>query len=118
MEFVIGCDVGSQGTKAVLLSLDGQVLGEANAEFEIDHPFPLWAQQPVERWTTALGHAIRELLHTTAVAGRSVRGLALATQVDGVVPVDANGAALYPAIIWMDRRATSQTTRFARPPLK
>jgi xylulokinase len=108
MEYVIGCDVGSQGTKAALLSLSGELVGEANAGYEIDYPYPLWAQQPVERWTNALRLAIRALLRTTGVDAGAIRGLALATQVDGVVPVDLSGQPLCPAIIWMDRRATGQ----------
>jgi xylulokinase len=115
MQYVIGCDVGSQGIKAVLVSLDGQITGEAYAGYEIDYPSPMWAQQPVERWTGALRDAIRGVLHTANVTGDSVRGLALATQVDGVVPVDGNGDALYPGIIWMDRRATAQTDALRNP---
>lgn len=115
MEYVIGCDVGSQGTKAVLLSLDGQIVGEAYAGYEIDYPHPLWAQQPVERWTNALRDAICEVLHTAGVSGASVGGLALGTQVDGVVPIDGTGNALYPGIIWMDRRATAQTDALRTP---
>jgi xylulokinase len=115
MEYVIGCDVGSQGTKAVLISLDGKIVGEAYAGYEIDYPNPLWAQQPVERWTNALRDAIRELLNTTRVNGNAVRGLALGTQVDGVVPVDEDGNALCPGIIWMDRRATAQTDALRNP---
>lgn len=115
MDYVIGCDVGSQGTKAVLVSLDGSIIGEAYAGYEIDYPQPLWAQQPVERWTNALRDAVREVLHSTGVSGTAVRGLALASQGDGVVPVDANGIALYPCIIWMDRRATAQTQALRTP---
>lgn len=114
MEYVIGCDVGSQGTKALLLSLDGALVGEAYAGYEIDYPAPLWAQQPVDRWTGALRDAIGELLRTTGVSGELVRGLALATQVDGVVAIDESGAPLYPGIIWMDRRAVAQTDALRR----
>lgn len=109
MDYVIGCDVGSQGTKAVLVSFDGNILGEAQVEYEIDFPHPLWAQQPVARWTNALRDAIRQVLSKTHVRGEAVRGLALGSQVDGVVPVGQDGRALYPAILWMDRRATAQT---------
>src|SRR5581483_9220380 len=105
MEYVIGCDVGSQSTKAVLVGLDGTLAGEASAGYPIDYPHPLWAEQPVERWTNALREAIHALLRETGVPARAIRGLALGTQVDGVVAVDANGAPLYPGIIWMDRRA-------------
>jgi xylulokinase len=39
---------------------------------------------------------------------KAVRGIAFGSQLDGVVMCDANGEALRPAIIWMDRRATAQ----------
>lgn len=115
MDYVIGCDVGSQGTKAVLVSLDGDIIGEAYAGYEIDYPQPLWAQQPVERWTNALREAVHQVLHTTGVNGAAVKGLALGSQGDGVVPVDANGSALHPCIIWMDRRADVQTEALRSP---
>ena len=108
MEYVIGCDVGSQGTKAILLSTTGQVAGEAYEGYAIDYPHPLWAEQPVERWLEALSLAIRRLLSEKEVSPEEVRALSLATQVDGLVPIDSSGAPLYAAIIWMDRRASAQ----------
>jgi len=62
MEYVIGCDVGSQGTKAILLSTTGDYIGEAYEGYPIDYPHPLWAEQPVERWLNALTLAVRRLL--------------------------------------------------------
>jgi xylulokinase len=107
-EYVIGCDVGSQGTKATLLSLDGVLAGEASASYAIDYPQPLWAEQPVSRWIEAIELAIGRLLETTGVRREHVRALGLATQVDGVVPIDRAGQPLRPAIIWMDRRSSRQ----------
>lgn len=111
MEYVIGCDVGSQGTKVILLSTAGEVAGEAYEGYPIDYPHPLWAEQPVERWLDALTLAIRRLLSQSGVSAENVRSLSLATQVDGLVPIDSSGAPLYPAIIWMDRRAGAQCER-------
>jgi len=110
MHYVIGCDIGSQSAKAVLVAFDGVLAGEAAVDYAIDYPRPLWAEQPVARWTDALTQAIQRLLATTGVNTAQVRGLGLASQVDGVVPVDAAGQPLYPAIIWMDRRAGPQCT--------
>ena len=111
MDYVIGCDVGSQGTKAILLSVTGQVAGEAYEGYSIDYPHPLWAEQPVERWLEALTLAVRRLLSESGVSANKVRALSLATQVDGVIPIDASGQPLHPAIIWMDRRASAQCER-------
>jgi xylulokinase len=108
MDCVIGCDVGSQGTKALLLSTTGELLGESYEAYHMDHPHPLWAEQPVERWSNALTLAIRRLISETGVSPKNIRSLSLATQVDGVIPIDSSGQPLRPAIIWMDRRASSQ----------
>ena len=54
MDYVIGCDIGSQGVKAVLLSVDGQLLGEASASYAIEYPHPTWAEQSAEMWLTAI----------------------------------------------------------------
>ena len=108
MDCVIGCDVGSQGTKAILLSTTGSLVGEVYEGYPIDYPHPLWAEQPVERWLDALSTAISRLISETGIAAKNVRALSLATQVDGLVAIDSNGQPLHPAIIWMDRRASKQ----------
>jgi xylulokinase len=108
MEYVIGCDVGSQGTKAILLSTSGEFVCEAYEGYSIDYPHPLWAEQPVERWLDALTLAVGRLLSEAGVSAKNVRALSLATQVDGVIPIDSQGRPLHPAIIWMDRRAGVQ----------
>ena len=108
MDYVIGCDVGSQGTKAILLSTSGEFVAEAYEGYSIDYPHPLWAEQPVERWLDALTLAVRRLLSESGVQPNTVRAISLATQVDGVIPIDSSGNPLHPAIIWMDRRASAQ----------
>lgn len=108
MQYVIGCDVGSQGTKAILLSTTGEFIAETYEGYPIDYPQPLWAEQPVERWLDALTVAIPRLLSESKVDSKNVRAISLATQVDGVIPIDSSGKSLYPAIIWMDRRAGAQ----------
>lgn len=108
MNYVIGCDVGSQSTKAVLVSFEGRLIGEASESYAIDYPHPLWAEQPAERWANALALAVRRLLAETKISAEQVRAIGLATQVDGMVPVDRAGQPLHPALIWMDRRASEQ----------
>ena len=107
-DYVIGCDIGTQGTKATLLSTTGELICEAYEGYPVDYPQPLWAEQPVSRWLDALALSIHRLLSESGVAARSVRALSLASQVDGVIPIDAEGEPLHPAIIWMDRRASAQ----------
>ena len=108
MDYVIGCDVGTQSVKAVLLALDGQARGEASAAYPLAYPRPGWAEQSPADWLAGLYRAVRALRDATGFAPAQVRALGLATQVDGVVAVGADGRPLREAIIWMDRRATAQ----------
>jgi xylulokinase len=106
--YVIGCDVGTQSTKVVLVDELGHVVGRAASAYGTAYPRPGWAEQDARDWDRALTGAVREVLRTAAVPGRDVVGLAVAAQVDGIVAVDVAGEPLAPAPIWMDRRAISE----------
>jgi len=114
MEYVIGCDLGSQGVKVILLTADGGLAGGASVGYGIDYPHPTWADQPASRWTEALCAAVRKLLQDTGISPDRIRAIGLDAQVDGVVPIDAAGKPLRPAIIWMDRRAVEQCDAIAK----
>ena len=107
MQYVIGCDIGSQSLKTVLISAEGKICGEASASYSIDYPQPTWAQQSAITWIEALGEAVRSLLSHN-ISADQVTALGLDAQVDGVVAIDKNGQPVYPAIIWMDRRAIAE----------
>lgn len=114
MEYVLGCDIGSQGVKSSLVSATGEIVAEASSGYGISYPQPAWAEQPVVVWEQALLETIPATLQAGGVAPHQVRAIGLDAQVDGMVPVDRYGQALHPAIIWMDRRAVSQTETVAR----
>lgn len=108
MKYVVGCDIGSQSLKVLLLSEQGQTCGEASVSYPIEYPQPTWAEQSAEAWVDALKKAMRALLSKTGVAAQDILAIGLDAQVDGVVAVDENGQPLHPALIWMDRRAVPQ----------
>ncbi len=113
MGYLIGADVGSQSVKAVLLDPDGRTIGSAGHGCAMSHPASGWAEQDPADWTRCLTLAVRELMYSTGVRPSQVTHLGLASQVDGVVAVDAKLRPLRPAIIWLDRRATGQAAALA-----
>jgi xylulokinase len=98
MAHVIGCDVGSQSLKGVLIDGDGDIIAEASAPYDLSFPNPGWAEQNPDDWLRALSVVISTLLRRGGVAASDVGALGLASQVDGVVGVDARGRHLRPAI--------------------
>jgi len=115
MPYVVSCDVGTGGTKAVLVDVkDSQVVGKAFAGYEVHHPQPHWAEQDPEDWWHAVGHSTKHLLESTAVAPKDITCLTFCTQMLGIVPMGHDGSLLHPAIIWLDARAEEQARRTMR----
>jgi xylulokinase len=114
MQYVIGCDIGSQSLKAVLISAEGKICGEASATYPIQYPQPTWAQQSPASWMDALIQSVHSLVADNDINPKEIIALGLDAQVDGVVAVDRTGQPVYPAIIWMDRRAVSECETVGR----
>ncbi len=108
MVFVIGCDLGSQSAKAVLIAEDGTVVASANKQYSMSHPRSGWADQDPADYRSAIATCVRAVIAESKVDPASVTHIGLSSQVDGVVPIDANNVPLRPAIIWLDRRAVDQ----------
>jgi xylulokinase len=113
-DVLLGADVGTSGLKLVALAQDGSVAAEAEAGYEPERPHPGWAQSEVATWAAALDAALG--LIAPALAGARVRGLGLSGQMHGAVLVDDGGAALGPALLWADSRATAEVRRWRELP--
>ncbi len=110
---VVGLDLGTQSCKAVVVDDGLRVRGRHAVPYATTYPAPDHAEQAVEAWEAALGGAIAGALERAGAAPGDIRALAIAGQLDGCVAVDAHGTALHPALIWQDRRATTEATRVA-----
>jgi xylulokinase len=108
---VIGVDIGTQSLKAIVLDSDFVPRGEASIPYRPSFPAPSWAEQDPSLWLRALRPAIAGVLARSGLRPADIKGLAVSGQLDGCLPADANGKALAPCIIWMDRRAVDEIAR-------
>jgi xylulokinase len=107
-EYVIGCDVGSQGTNAALYRADGTLAAAAYEPYDVEFPRPGWAEQDPRLWDEAIRRACRTLVDGLDGDAGGIRAISFGSQLDGQVPLDSGGAPLRPCLIWMDRRAEAQ----------
>ena len=103
---LIGLDIGTTGCKAILFAADGRLLGQARREYVIQTPAPGWAEQDAELVWRLAWECLREA--AAAAAGDPPVALAISCQGEAVIPVDAAGHALHPAILGMDTRTTAE----------
>jgi len=103
----LGIDVGTGGTRAVLINRDGEVLASHSAEHAPVRSAHIgWAEQDPEDWWRAAQEAIPGALKAAAAAGYTVKieAVGLTGQMHGCVMLDAEGQVLRPALIWCDQR--------------
>jgi xylulokinase len=111
--YVIGCDVGSQGTNVALYEADGTLVASSYQAYDLSFPFPGAAEQDPELWPPAVVAGVREVVAGTPEGPSAVKGLSFGSQLDGMVVCDGSARPLRPAMIWMDRRAEAEAAAVA-----
>jgi xylulokinase len=108
MAHILGVDVSTTATKAVLVDESGAVVGVGAAEYGYDVPQPLWSEQDPELWWSGAVAAIGSVLASTGVAAEDVTAIGLTGQMHGLTLLDAADRVLRPAILWNDQRTGAE----------
>lgn len=104
MEYVLGIDVGTTGTKSALFTLQGELIDIEYKSYPITYPKVGWAEQDPRDWWNALSDATRAVVKRNGVR-KAVRSLSLSTQGGCLVLLDRDFSPVCSAVSWMDRRA-------------
>jgi xylulokinase len=105
----LGIDIGTGGSRALLVDADGAVkfsFTAAHEEMRMERP--LWAEQEPDDWWRASAAAITGVLKSSGFDGKAVRGIGLSGQMHGLVLLDDASRVIRPALIWCDQRSQRQ----------
>jgi xylulokinase len=103
---VLGLDVSTTATKAVILDGTGVVRTSAAVGYPFETPHPRWSEQDPDVWWNAAVGAIRTALGD--LGGDEVDAVGLTGQMHGLVALDAGDRILRPAILWNDQRTEAE----------
>jgi xylulokinase len=105
----LGIDIGTGGSRALLVDARGVVCASYTAAHEeMRMERPLWAEQRPENWWDAACAAIRGALAEAGISGRQVQGIGLSGQMHGLVILDDKHQVIRPSLIWCDQRSQPQ----------
>lgn len=108
MAFFLGIDVGTSGTRAVVMGADGHILAAGTGEHTVQAPRPGFSEQDPQQWWQATTTAVRTAVTRSGVDRSQIAAIGFSGQMHGLVCLDRAGAVLRPAIIWNDQRTAEQ----------
>ena len=108
MAYLLGIDVSTTATKALLIDQHGAVTAVAANEYSFDTPHPLWSEQDPPVWWYGAIQSIRAVLSKSGVRGDEIAAIGLTGQMHGLVLLNGDGSVLRPSILWNDQRTGAQ----------
>ncbi len=107
--FFIGIDVGTQGTKTVLVNgALGEVVATARRQYPLFEKADGTREQDPEVWIDAVRSTIREVTERAGVDRSAVHGMGISGQQHGFVPLDEHGRVIRNAKLWNDTSTGEQ----------
>lgn len=108
MKYVVGIDVSTTATKALLVDEGGSVAGVGSSSYDYDVPEPMWTEQDPPVWWDATIDALRAVIEQTDISVSDIEAVGLAGQMHGSVLLDSAGDVVRPAILWNDQRTSAE----------
>ncbi len=106
---LLGIDIGTGGTRALLIDESGAVLSSAIHEHQpFASPQTGWAEQDPSDWWLACQSAVKKLLRQSSIPSSEITCIGLTGQMHGAVLLDENDHPLRPALIWCDQRTAEE----------
>lgn len=111
----MGLDVGTQGTKGLILDPEDGVVARAGCAYGLLPDLPSGAaEQHPQTWVDAVASVARSLLQAGGRTAGAVRGVGVSGQQHGLVVLDADGAVVRPAKLWCDTSTASEARDLTR----
>jgi glycerol kinase len=103
--YLLALDQGTTSTRAILFRADLSIAAGAQQEFPQHYPASGWVEHnPEDLWRSAL-QTMRAVLAQAGAGAGEVAAIGLTNQRETTLVWErASGRAIYPAIVWQDRR--------------
>lgn len=106
-QYILGIDVGTTGAKTTIFDDHGKIQSRGYFEYSFHMPRSDWAEQDPKTFWNGVVQSIKSCL-SSRIKADHILAVGLSGQLNGSIFLDSSGSCLYPCILWLDRRTTSQ----------
>lgn len=114
MQYIIGIDIGTQGTKGKLFDENMQAVSTAFENSNLISPAPGVTWQVPEEIFTSVINVIRELVEKSRVNVNDIGAIGIDSQMAGIMGIGENGEAVTPYDSWLDNRCSAYVEQMCR----
>ena len=102
--YLIGVDIGTNGTKSAIFDNSGNLISEAFEESKLYYPELNAVEQDPDEIYISVINTINECVQKSDIDVRNVEGIAIDGQMAGICSIDKNWSAVTPYDSWLDTR--------------
>lgn len=107
-DYLVGSDVGTGGTKSVVIDIEGNVLGQHFIEYPLKTNNKGYAEHDPQWYWDAVADTILKAITDSKVDPKNIKGVSVSALSPACILVDRDLQPLQLGHIWMDRRSVPQ----------
>jgi len=106
--YLLGVDVGTTSTKAVIVESSGRILSQCSSEHELTVERPGWAEEDPRDWWDGFLSVVKRCLAESSINAAKIVGIGISGQIPTMVLVNGTGEPTRKAILYSDSRAVDE----------
>jgi len=104
-QFLMAIDQGTTSSRAIIFNKKGQIQAQAQQEFEQFFPHDGWVEHDPEEIFQSVINCCKQAIQKAGINAADIASIGITNQRETTVVWDKKtGEAVYPAIVWQDRR--------------
>jgi len=110
--YLLGIDIGTTGTKILLISAEGKIIQEVNKSATLISPFANWAEEDPNEWWENLCVGIPECLEKAKIKSENIIAVGVSGMVPTIILVGDEGNPIRRSIQQNDARSVLEIEEF------
>ncbi len=106
--YLAGIDIGTSGSKAAIIDLEGNIISSGYKEYSCTYPKPNWVEQDPKMVVLSAMEASKEAVSKSGINPKEIISLSISSQRSCTIFIDKGGNPIGPMISWQDNRTNKE----------